>query len=191
MSSPEDRLRADAFDAQMMALALEEARKCDPTATAFSVGCVLVVRLSDGSPIILARSYSRELEGNTHAEANALEKLRGLTKDQLQELLLHRPSSASPADLADEPSVEGLLRTCTVYTTMEPCSVRTSGLKPCADSLIEVGVKRCVIGVGEPDDFVHCEGAKNLIDAGVEVVWLKGMENECLEAARKGHVTRK
>lgn len=74
-----------------------------------------------------------------------------------------------------------------VYTTMEPCSVRTSGLAPCANALVDAKIKRCFIGVGEPDDFVQCEGAQRLKDAGIEVVWLAGLEAECLEVARTGH----
>ena len=56
--------------------------------------------------------------------------------------------------------------------------MRTSGLAPCADALVAAKIKRCIIGVGEPDDFVKCEGAQRLIDAGVEVVWVKGIEEE-------------
>ena len=69
---------------------------------------------------------------------------------------------------------------------MEPCSIRTSGLAPCADAVIAAGIKRCFIGVGEPDDFVNCEGARKLKEAGVEVIWLAGLEKECLEVARMG-----
>ena len=76
-----------------------------------------------------------------------------------------------------------------VYTTLEPCSVRTSGLPACADALIKARVKRCIIGVGEPDDFVQCEGAQKLKDAGIDVLWLKGLEKQCLDAARRGHNT--
>lgn len=85
------------------------------------------------------------------------------------------------------PGLDELLQQAEVYTTMEPCSVRTSGLPPCADALIQAKVKRCYIGVGEPDDFVKCEGAQKLRDAGVEVIWLREMENECLSVARTGH----
>lgn len=74
-----------------------------------------------------------------------------------------------------------------VYTTLEPCSIRTSGLSPCADALISAKIRRCFIGVGEPDDFVNCEGAQKLKDAGIQVIWLKGLEQECLKAARRGH----
>lgn len=91
------------------------------------------------------------------------------------------PSAPPPLKLAD------ILANTDVYTTLEPCSVRTSGLSPCADALIAANVRRCYIGVGEPDDFVTCEGARKLKDAGIEVVWLKGFEKECLEAARRGH----
>lgn len=174
---------ADAFDLKMMSLALEEARKCEPKSTAFSVGCVLVAKPPNTLPTVIARGFSRELEGNTHAEANALAKVRRMSADAKRQLL----SASSSAPDGDELSTDSLLRTVDVYTTMEPCSVRTSGLAPCADALIEAGVARCIIGVAEPDDFVNCEGARKLKDAGIEVVWLKGMEQHCLEVARKWH----
>ncbi|EPQ58031.1 cytidine deaminase-like protein, partial [Gloeophyllum trabeum ATCC 11539] len=161
-------------------LALEEAEKCQPTPTAFCVGCVLVTRWPTvhDKPIILARGYSRELPGNTHAEANALAKAVS-SCEELSEVF----TSSTPGAV----DIHELLKHTDVYTTMEPCSIRTSGLAPCADALIAVGVRRCFIGVGEPDDFVKCEGADKLRKGGIEVIWLKGLENECLTVARRGH----
>ena len=118
------------------------------------------------------------MEGNTHAEANALAKARQLSSQELSNLL-------QLSDL-DSVSVREVLRNSDVYTTMEPCSIRLSGLPPCADALIGAGIRRCFIGVGEPDDFVKCEGADKLKDANIQVIWLKDMEEECLQAARKG-----
>ncbi|KAF8077888.1 diaminohydroxyphosphoribosylamino-pyrimidine deaminase, partial [Lyophyllum atratum] len=161
---------------RFLRLALLEAEKCTPTPTAFCVGCVLVARPSEtDTPIVLAAGYSRELPGNTHAEANALSKAHALSQAELSTMF------SSPLDLAS------ILATVDVYTTLEPCSVRTSGLSPCADALVKANVKRCFIGVGEPDDFVKCEGAQKLKDAGIEVIWVAGLEDECLRAARRGH----
>ncbi|KAJ7709832.1 diaminohydroxyphosphoribosylamino-pyrimidine deaminase [Mycena rosella] len=160
--------------------ALAEANSCEPTPTAFCVGCVLAVSWptpADESTIV-STGYSRELPGNTHAEANALVKLRSLTAAQIRTLF---PTSSTP------PEIDDILPRLDVYTTMEPCSVRTSGLAPCADALIAAGVRRCFIGVQEPPDFVKCEGAQKLKDAGIEVIYLEGFEEECLEAARRGH----
>ncbi|KAF5377013.1 hypothetical protein D9757_007712 [Collybiopsis confluens] len=154
---------------KFMRIALEEAEKCTPVPTAFCVGCVLVSR-NGGDPAVIATGYSRELPGNTHAEANALAKFRSSPEEKLI-------TGESPQDI---------LASADVYTTMEPCSIRTSGLAPCADALIAAQVKRCFIGVGEPDDFVKCEGAQKLTEAGIQVVWLKGMEEEALAIARKG-----
>jgi pyrimidine deaminase RibD-like protein len=159
-----------------MKIALAEAEKCTPTTTAFCVGCVLVFRGLE-NPVILSTGYSRELEGNTHAEANALSKANNLTPDALSAL------SIPPTF----PSVVHVLAHTDAYTTMEPCSVRLSGLAPCADALIAAGIRRCFIGVGEPDDFVQCEGARKLKDAGIEVHWVKGLEDDCLRVARRGH----
>ncbi|KAL1747534.1 cytidine deaminase-like protein [Schizophyllum fasciatum] len=167
-------------DLKLLRLALAEAGRCEPTPTAFCVGCVLAYRdETTNEPTVLTTGYSRELPGNTHAEANALTKLRGLSSMEL--------ASRLPSLDPSKASVDDILHRVDVYTTLEPCSVRTSGLAPCADALIAARVRRCFIGVGEPDDFVQCEGARKLKAAGVEVVWLKGMEDECLAAARRGH----
>ncbi|KIK57743.1 hypothetical protein GYMLUDRAFT_45912 [Collybiopsis luxurians FD-317 M1] len=167
MSSEEQHIK-------FLRIALEEAEKCTPVPTAFCVGCVLVSRL-DGNPVVMSTGYSRELPGNTHAEANALTKFHSLSREQL---LKFSSAGLSHAEI---------LASADVYTTMEPCSVRTSGLAPCADALIDAQVKSCYIGVGEPDDFVKCEGAQKLMNAGIQVVWLKGLEEEALRIARKGH----
>ncbi|KAE9409654.1 cytidine deaminase-like protein, partial [Gymnopus androsaceus JB14] len=163
---------------QFLRLALEEAEKCTPTPTAFCVGCIIVSRLKGSEPVIISTGYSRELDGNTHAEANALSKFRSLSQQELQSKFTSESTALSHAEI---------LASADVYTTMEPCSVRTSGLAPCADAIIAARVKRCFIGVGEPDDFVLCEGAKKLTEAGIEVVWVKGLEEESLKVARKGH----
>jgi len=72
-----------------------------------------------------------------------------------------------------------------LYTTLEPCSKRTSGQKPCAQTILDFNasssvaasglrlrINRVFIGAAEPPDFVACEGAKLLSEGGVEVVWL-------------------
>ena len=166
---------------QYLREALLEAEKCVPTPTAFSVGCLLVARYPSITdlPVVLATGYSRELPGNTHAEANALTKAHGLSPEELSDMF---PNAAG-----QKPTIDDVLMHTDVYTTLEPCSVRTSGLAPCADALVAAKVPRCFIGVGEPDDFVQCEGAQKLKTAGCQVIWLKGLEKECLTAARRGH----
>ncbi|EJU01679.1 hypothetical protein DACRYDRAFT_67387 [Dacryopinax primogenitus] len=149
----------DPAHVRFLQLALEETAKCTPVSTAFCVGCVIVDPSGTG-PHVVSTGYSRELPGNTHAEANALAKL---------------PEHAGHYGLD-------------LYTTLEPCSVRMSGLQPCAEGIVQSGrVKRVFIGVGEPDDFVKCDGAKYLLDHGVEVVWVKDLEEQCLSEARRGH----
>ncbi|KAG9079515.1 hypothetical protein FS749_008454 [Ceratobasidium sp. UAMH 11750] len=158
-----------------MRLALEEAAKCEPTPTAFCVGCVITVPIDSNTRKILSTGYSRELAGNTHAEANALAKARAQANtDEFRQTF-------------GDKDVDSLLQTADVYTTLEPCSVRTSGLAPCADALIAAKIRTCIIGVSEPDDFVLCEGTRKLEAAGIEIVRLEGVEEECLAAARRGH----
>jgi diaminohydroxyphosphoribosylaminopyrimidine deaminase/5-amino-6-(5-phosphoribosylamino)uracil reductase len=56
----------------------------------------------------------------------------------------------------------------TVYVTLEPCS-HHGRTPPCADALIDAGVRRVVIGVEDPDPLVRGRGAARLREAEVDV----------------------
>lgn len=99
---------------------------------------------------LVSTGYSRELSGNTHAEQVALIKLDFIATD------------------------------ATLYTTMEPCSERLSRNTPCVDNCIRAHVKRVVIGVKEPTNFVRCRGVEKLTAAGIAVDILHGFEEACL-----------
>jgi diaminohydroxyphosphoribosylaminopyrimidine deaminase/5-amino-6-(5-phosphoribosylamino)uracil reductase len=59
-------------------------------------------------------------------------------------------------------------RGATVYITLEPCS-HFGRTPPCADALIEAGVRRVVVGVEDPDPRVSGGGVARLREAGVTV----------------------
>ncbi|EDO18422.1 hypothetical protein Kpol_1032p14 [Vanderwaltozyma polyspora DSM 70294] len=144
-----------------MELALEEAKKCPPTKTAFSVGAIL----ANGTEV-LSTGYSRELEGNTHAEQCALEKY--FTKIGKREVPLGS----------------------VLYTTMEPCSYRLSGNKPCLERILDAKgrIGSVFVGVLEPDTFVKNNVSfDTLTSNGIDYIQIPGYEEECINAARKGH----
>ena len=162
---------------------------------------------SDPDPVglILGDGYSRQIPGNTHAEANALTNFRTKYAELIK-------STQSPIQISTQdgsaqvkvklPPMEEVLRDVDCYATMEPCSVRTSGGPSCALELVRAKVKTVYLvsrrfpfklhiaeglqGVEEPPDFVQCEGVKILQEGGVVVQRVKGLEEECLKAARRG-----
>lgn len=90
---------------------------------------------------VVATGYSREEAENEHAE----------------ELALRR---------ADPEALRG----ATLYSSLEPCSVRLSGRRPCADRIARGGVVRVAYAMAEPATFVECQGARVLRENGLEVV---------------------
>ncbi len=54
------------------------------------------------------------------------------------------------------------------YVTLEPCS-HHGRTPPCADALIEAGIRRCVVALEDPDARVQGRGLARLRDAGIEV----------------------
>ncbi len=129
------------LDRQWLLEAVELSAHCVPSATAFSVGAVLVA--ADGS--LLATGYSRESEPSDHAE----------------ELALGKAARAGAGHL-----VPG----ATMYSSLEPCAARASRPIPCADLIIANGVRRVVIAWREPPIFLPGGGAVKLRKANVTVV---------------------
>ena len=72
-----------------------------------------------------------------------------------------------------------------MYSTMEPCSTRLSGNRSCSDRLIASGIRQVYVGVREPDHFVKTVvGVENMVEKGIEVIHIPGLEDECLAPNR-------
>ncbi|WP_432932729.1 deaminase [Microbispora sp. CA-135349] len=128
-------------DRQWLMAAIELARKCPPSTTAFSVGAIVV----DGEGREVSRGYSRETDPHVHAEEAALAKL----------------------NMMDGPDLTG----ATIYSTLEPCSERRSRPRTCTQLIIEAGIPRVVIAWREPSLFVaDCQGVELLAGNGIEVL---------------------
>jgi pyrimidine deaminase RibD-like protein len=166
-------------DLHYLRLALTEARKSPPKPTNFCVGAVLVY---DGK--VLSTGYTLECPGNTHAEQSCFRKLAG-------KLGACSTDEDSPGVDTEEklgrllPEEEAMV----LYTTMEPCNKRSVGNTPCVERILALRrVKRVVCGVREPETFVgQNEGRRRLEEAGIEVAFLAGLEEEILKVATVGH----
>jgi diaminohydroxyphosphoribosylaminopyrimidine deaminase / 5-amino-6-(5-phosphoribosylamino)uracil reductase len=108
-----------------------------------------VLVAADGA--VLTTGYSRETSPNDHAEEAALAKLG--------------------------PAAHGL-GGATLYSSLEPCRFRASRPRPCAELIIEAGLRRVVIAWLEPPLLAAGGGAGMLREAGVTVVEIPGLAAE-------------
>jgi diaminohydroxyphosphoribosylaminopyrimidine deaminase/5-amino-6-(5-phosphoribosylamino)uracil reductase len=94
----------------------------------------------------LARGWSRDADEHVHAEESALLRI-GL----------------------DHPRLPG----ATIYSSLEPCSIRKSRPASCTQLIIASGIRRVVFAWREPSLLVEdCQGVEMLQEAGIEVVEL-------------------
>jgi diaminohydroxyphosphoribosylaminopyrimidine deaminase/5-amino-6-(5-phosphoribosylamino)uracil reductase len=153
-------------DLHWLRQAIELSRRCPLSASAFSVGAILVG--ADGG--VLAKGYSRERDPKDHAEEVALARA----------LLALGPAGTTPlqsdtAERAPRNLRDPLLARATLYSSLEPCLARASRPRSCVELITESGIGRVVIAWLEPPLFVAGGGAAELRDAGVTVVeipWL-------------------
>ena len=107
-----------------------------------------VVVNRDGS---VFTGYSRESGPSNHAEEEAIAK-----------------AVAAGADLAG----------ATIYSSLEPCSIRRSKPRSCSQLIIEHRFARVVFAMFEPLHFVDCHGAEMMREAGIEVDVLESLAPE-------------
>ena len=104
------------------------------------VGCVVVSQVESGKWKVESEGY-HQCYGEWHAERNALLRLPPTT---------HYPLS-------------------TLYVNLEPCS-HYGHTPPCADLIIEKGIRRVVCCNDDPNPLVAGRGFRKLQEAGIEVV---------------------
>ncbi len=75
-------------------------------------------------------------------------------------------------------------RGATVVVTLEPC-VHLGRTAPCLGALVDAGVRRVVVGAGDPDPRVAGRGLAGLRESGIEV--LEGVLSEEAEALDPGY----
>lgn len=131
------------LDRALLKRAIALADNCPPSRTAFAVGALIAT--SDGT--VLGEGWSRKSDPHEHAEEAAL--------------------AAVP-----EPR-RALLQGATIYSSLEPCSTRSSRPVTCTQHILDAGIPKIVFAWAEPPLFVDCVGAEILAGAGREVIHIE------------------
>ena len=97
----------------------------------------------DARGVEVARGFSREADPHDHAEERALRKA---------------------------PGGGARLAAATIYSSLEPCSLRKSRPASCTDLILAAGIRRVVFAWREPPLFVDGRGTETLRHAGVQVL---------------------
>ena len=115
---------------------------------------------------IIGEGFHRQY-GGPHAEVNAINSVK--------------LDGKSLANFRDDEEVlkelRHLMSEATMYVTLEPCS-HWGKTPPCCELIIEVGIKRVVVGMLDPNAKVNGEGIRRMREAGIEVV-TGVLEKEC------------
>jgi diaminohydroxyphosphoribosylaminopyrimidine deaminase/5-amino-6-(5-phosphoribosylamino)uracil reductase len=94
-----------------------------------------------------------------------------------------RPHAETEAIRRAGPRAKG----ATMYVTLEPCA-HHGKTPPCADAIIEAGLERLVVGVGDPDPRTAGQGIARLRAAGIAVT--EGVLEEDARWMTLGHILR-
>jgi len=80
----------------------------------------------------------------------------------------HRAAGEAHAEVMALARAGERARRATLYVTLEPCA-HFGRTPPCVDAIVAAGVRRCVVGVRDPNTIVDGRGLRRLRAAGVRV----------------------
>lgn len=86
----------------------------------------------------------------------------------------HQKAGEAHAEVAALSKLTSVPKDSTLYVTLEPCN-HTGATPPCTEAIINSGIKRVVIAIGDPNKEVKGGGIEKLREQGIEV------EIGCLE----------
>jgi pyrimidine deaminase RibD-like protein/NTP pyrophosphatase (non-canonical NTP hydrolase) len=116
----------------------------------------------------VATGFRGEGGPGRHAEFVALSKLRALLGTELHKL-----------DLSEY----------TIYTTLEPCTIRSPDKTPCVHRIIDSGISSVVIGILDPNRVIQGDGYWLLTESGIDVHFFdKDLANE-VKCDNKKYIT--
>lgn len=97
----------------------------------------------------------------------------------------HQKFGGPHAEVNALASVENkeLLNKATVYVSLEPCS-HFGKTPPCADLLVQSGIKRVIVAMEDPNPEVSGRGVARLRAAGIDVI-VNVLQTEALELNRR------
>lgn len=127
----------------------------------------------------MARALQLARAGELHASPNPMVGCVIVAGDHIIGEGFHRRCGEGHAEVNAVRSVSDTkkIREATVYVTLEPCA-HYGKTPPCAKLLVECGVKRVVVGTGDPFSLVAGRGIAMLREAGIDVT-LGVMAHEC------------
>lgn len=167
--------RPTARDRHWLNAAVDLSRLSPPSPSHYAVGAALVA----GTGELLATGYTAEGDPHHHAEEAALAKLGLLPPASRGAAPASRgAASASPGAGAARSSELGR---ATLYTSLEPCTVRKSRPTPCAELILTAGIGRVVLALREPLLFADCDGVAALRRGGVEVIEIVDLRHRVRE----------
>jgi diaminohydroxyphosphoribosylaminopyrimidine deaminase/5-amino-6-(5-phosphoribosylamino)uracil reductase len=126
----------------------------------------------------MEKALKLSILGTGHTSPNPLVGAIVVNNDKIVGSGYHKEYGGPHAEVFALDEAGDKAKGATLYVTLEPCS-HFGKTPPCAEKIIKMGIKRCVVAMSDPNPKVSGNGIKILRDAGISVE--VGLLKNCAE----------